>query len=104
MEISTKRTRRLLSASILISSENAMPSEVSFSPFKIDRRKTHMPDCESRTQRRYRMDMASDRIRFPSLFKKLIALRSCTGNREVFRKSAFKWKKASSRYEMASGG
>ena len=28
--------------------------------FRIERRKTHMPDCESRTQRKNSSDMASD--------------------------------------------
>ena len=32
---------------------------------KIDRRKTHMPDCESRTQRKYNRDMANDKPRLP---------------------------------------
>src|SRR5215467_10353482 len=104
MEISTKRTWRLLSASILISSENAIPLDVSFSPARIERRKTHMPDCESRTHRKYKIDIARERTRFPSLFKKLIALRSRTGNRDVLRKSASRCRKASSKYEMASGG
>ena len=38
-----------------------------------------MPDCESRTQRKYSADIASDRIRLPILCFKLIALRSRTG-------------------------
>ena len=33
-----------------------------------------MPDCESRTQRKYSIDMASDSTRFPNLCLKLIAL------------------------------
>src|SRR5215469_5325894 len=104
MEISAKRMRRSFSASILISSEKAIPSAVRFMPFKIERRNTHMPDCESRIHRKYKSDIASERIRLPTLLRKLIALESRTGKREVFKKSAFRWRSASSRYEIASGG
>jgi len=50
MEISRKRILGLLSASIFISSENAIPSDSSVIRGSIERRKTHIPDCESRTQ------------------------------------------------------
>ena len=53
-----KRIFGYFSASILISSEKAMPSETSFISSRMDRRKTHMPDCESRTQRKYSSDIA----------------------------------------------
>ena len=36
-------------------------------PSRILRRKTHMPDCESRTQRKYSSDMAMDSTRLPNL-------------------------------------
>src|SRR5262249_33001739 len=52
IEISPKRMRELRSASILISSENAMPSDSSFIPPRMERRRTHMPDWESRTHRK----------------------------------------------------
>ena len=97
MEISVKRTRALLRASILISSENDMPSDSRCMSFKIDRRNTHMPDCESRTQRKYSMDIASERTQFPNLCLKLMARRSRTGKREAFRKSTSRCRKASSR-------
>src|SRR5580692_9745149 len=104
MEISTNRTPAFFRASILISSENAMPSDTSFMFLRIDRRNTHIPDCESRTQRKYRIDMANDKIKLPNLCLKLMALRSRTGNRDAFRKSTSRCRKASSRYEIASGG
>ena len=104
MEISAKRMREFLSASILISSENAMPSEVNRMFLRMERRKTHMPDCESRTQRKYRIDIASDNIQLPNLCLKLMASRSRTGKREAFRKSTFRCSSASMRYEIASGG
>src|ERR1700742_2310576 len=87
IESSAKRIRELLSASILISSENAMPSDVSRMFFRIDLRKIHMPDCESRTHRKYSTDIASESIQFPNLCLKLMAFESRTGNREAFRKS-----------------
>src|ERR1039458_7724507 len=58
--ISPKRMRRLRIASILISSEKAMPSASSFMSCRMERRKTHMPDWESRTQRKKRMEVASE--------------------------------------------
>src|SRR4051812_34750834 len=104
MEISTNRTLEFFRASILISSENAIPSDSSFMSFRIDRRNTHMPDCESLTQRKKRIEVASDKTKFPNLCLKLIACASRTGNRDAFRKSASRWRNASSRYEIASGG
>src|SRR5260221_10412730 len=71
MEISAKRMLSLFNASILISSENAIPSETNFIPFKIDRLNTHIPDWESRTQRKYKMDMTSERTKLPNLCLKL---------------------------------
>src|SRR5580658_122792 len=86
MEISPKRIVGSRRASILISSENAMPSDSNFIFFKMERRKTHMPDCESRTQRKKSSDMARERPRLPILFFQLMARRSRTGNREALRK------------------
>src|SRR5262249_37786917 len=71
MEISPKRTRGFRIASILISSLNAMPSLISFMSLRMDLRNTHMPDCESRTQRKKRTDITRDSTRFPNLFLKL---------------------------------
>ena len=97
MEISPNRIRGLRKASILISSENAMPSDSSFMSFRIERRNTHMPDCESRTQRKNSTDIASDSTRFPNLCLKLMASRSRTGKRDAFRKSTSRCRNASSR-------
>src|SRR5262249_26266237 len=83
IDISPKRMRGLRSASILISSENAMPSDSSFISFRIWRRKTHIPDCESRTQRKNSTDVAIESARLPTLCLKLMARRSRTGNREA---------------------
>ena len=44
MEISPNRMCGLSRASILISSENAMPSASSFMSFRMERRSTHMPE------------------------------------------------------------
>src|SRR5665647_2650664 len=52
IEISPKRIRESRRASILISSLKPMPSGSSFMSWRMERRKTHMPDCESRTQRK----------------------------------------------------
>ena len=47
-----------------------------------------MPDCESRTQRKNSIDMASESTRFPNLCCEAHgAARSRTGKREAFRKS-----------------
>src|SRR5512138_3671286 len=96
--------RELLSASILISSENAMLSDSRFMDVRMDRRKTHIPDWESRTHRKYRPLIATDKARFPTLCLRLIARRSRTGNRDALRKSTSRWRNASMRYEIASGG
>src|SRR5262249_24308477 len=104
IEISSNRIRESRMASILISSENAMLSDSSTMSRRIARLNTHMPDCESRTQRKNRIDVASDRTRLPNLCLKLMAWRSRTGNREALRKSASRCRNASSRYEIASGG
>src|SRR5258707_656683 len=104
MEISAKRMRGLFSASILISSENDIPSDSSRISSKIERRKTHIPDCESRTHWKYNSDIANDKTQFPNLCLKLIARRSRTGKRDAFRKSTSRCKKASIKYEIASGG
>src|ERR1039457_372795 len=95
--ISTKRIWRLRMASILISSEKAMPSASSFMSSRMERRKTHMPDWESRTQRKKRMEVASESARLPNLCLKLMARESRTGKREAFKKSTSRWRKASSR-------
>ena len=50
-----------------------MPSLSSFMSFRIARRNTHMPDCESRTQRKNSTDMASESTRLPNLCLKLMA-------------------------------
>ena len=88
MEISWNLTFLSFKASILISSENAIPSDSNRMSFKIDRLNTHMPDCESRTHRKYNTDIAIDSTQLPNLCLKLIAWRSRTGNREAFKKSA----------------
>ena len=41
---------------------------------RMERRNTHIPDCESRTHRKYSTDMASESTRFPNLCLKLMAL------------------------------
>jgi hypothetical protein len=56
-----------------------MPSDSRCMSSRMDRRKTHMPDCESRTQRKYSSDMASDSTQFPNLCFKLMAFGSRTG-------------------------
>src|SRR5205823_3350537 len=104
IDSSVNRILELRKASIFISSENAIPSDSRIMPFKMQRRKTHIPDCESRTQLKNRSDIASDSTQFPNLCLKLIAPRSRTGNREAFRKSTSRCRNASSRYEIASGG
>src|SRR5262245_38690129 len=104
MEISPKRMREFRRASILISSENAMPSDSSFISLRIRRRKTHMPDCESRTHRKKSTDVAIESARFPILCLKLMAWRSRTGKREALRKSTSRCSRASIRYESASTG
>src|ERR1035437_8142060 len=87
MEISPKRIRESRKASILISSLKPMPSDSSFICWRMERRKTHIPDCESRTQRKKRRDMARDRPRLPISLIRLMPRRSRTGKREALRKS-----------------
>src|ERR1035441_541465 len=65
IEISPNRIRASRSASILISPLKPMPSDSNFMFSRMERRKTHMPDCESRTQRKNSSDMASERPRLP---------------------------------------
>src|SRR5271165_67679 len=104
MDNSAKRICFRFKASTLISSENAIPSDSSRISFRMDLRKTHIPDCESRTQRKNSSDMARDSAQLPNLCLKLIALASRTGNLQAFRKSTSRCRNASSKYDMASGG
>src|ERR1035438_3975810 len=87
IEISPNRIRASRSASILISSLKPMPSDSNFMCSRMERRKTHMPDCESRTQRKKSSDMARERPRLPISLIRLIPRRSRTGNRDALRKS-----------------
>ena len=48
--------------------------------------------------------MARESARFPNLCFRLIAFRFRTGKRDALRKSTSRCRKASSKYEMASGG
>src|SRR5678810_1461643 len=73
MDISRKPISGFFIASILISSLKANPSLTRFILERISRRNTHIPDCESLTQRRYRTDMARERMRFPTRCLRLIA-------------------------------
>ena len=64
-----------------------MPSDSSFMSFRMDRRNTHMPDCESRTQRKNSIDMASESTRLPNLLLEAhgapVAHRKARGVQEI---------------------